>query len=382
MAVQSKFNVGPWKVQGKVDYQKLISEFKVRAVDSKIKLRLQRIVGTPHLFFRRDVVFAHRDLDLILDDYESGRGFFLYTGRAPSMGMHVGHLLPFFITKWFQDKFKVNVYIQIADDDKFLSGKNYSLNDIRKFSYENILDIIAIGFDPDKTFIFQDSEFVAHLYPLALRIGKSLNLSQLRSVFGFVGSTNAGLLAYPLLQIAAAMLEKRRCLIPAGIDQDPYWRLQRDIADELGFYKAAQLHLKFLAPLTGIEGKMSSSKPEGAIYLTDGPKEVKRKIMKYAFSGGQPTLDLQRKLGGDPDVDVSFSWLSFLFEPDDQTLGRIRQEYRSGKILSGELKDMLIARLNDFLSVHRSRRDDAKSLVNTFKATGELSAKALTTIHE
>ena len=178
------------------------------------------------------------------------------------------------------------------------------------------------------------------------------------------------------------MLEKRRCLIPAGIDQDPYWRLQRDIADELGFYKAAQLHLKFLAPLTGIEGKMSSSKPEGAIYLTDGPKEVKRKIMKYAFSGGQPTLDLQRKLGGDPDVDVSFSWLSFLFEPDDQTLGRIRQEYRSGKILSGELKDMLIARLNDFLSVHRSRRDDAKSLVNTFKATGELSAKALTTIHE
>ena len=40
------------------------------------------------------------------------------------------------------------------------------------------------------------------------------------------------------------------CLIPAAIDQDPYWRMTRDIAEKMGYTKPTQIHNKFLPPLT------------------------------------------------------------------------------------------------------------------------------------
>jgi tryptophanyl-tRNA synthetase (EC 6.1.1.2) len=86
---------------------------------------------------------------------------------------------------------------------------------------------------------------------------------------------------------------------------------------------------------------MSSSLPEYTIYLTDDPKTVRTKIMKYAFSGGQPTIELHRKYGGNPDIDVSFQYLYMFFEPDDQKIKKIEEEYRSGKLLTGELKEIL-----------------------------------------
>jgi len=55
----------------------------------------------PHRFLRRGVFISHRDLDILLDEYEKGKPFYLYTGRGPSHPiMHLGHLLPFLITKW------------------------------------------------------------------------------------------------------------------------------------------------------------------------------------------------------------------------------------------------------------------------------------------
>ena len=127
---------------------------------------------------------------------------------------------------------------------------------------------------------------------------------------------------------------------------------------------------------------MSSSQPETAIYLTDDPKTVERKIMKYAFSGGQPTIELHRKYGGNPDIDVSFQWLYMFFEPDDAKIKKIEEEYRSGKMLTGELKQILIEKLNDFLEEHRGKREEAKKLVNVFKYDGELAREMWKKIHE
>jgi tryptophanyl-tRNA synthetase len=375
--------VDPWKVEGKMDYDRLITQFRSRQVDEALKRRTQGIAGgNLHLLFRRNVVFSHRDFDDVLTDYSAGRSFFLYTGRAPSLGMHLGHLLPFLLTKWLQEKFKVNAYVEITDDEKFLSNDDLSLDMTRKFAAENVLDIIAIGFDPERTFIFQDTEYIRNMYPLAVKIAKKLTFSQLRSTFGFDNSINPGLLFYPALQMCASMFEKKRCLIPAGIDQDPYWRLQRDVAESLGYHKAAALHLKFLPPLTGLEGKMSSSEPETAVYLTDDPKTVRRKITKHAFSGGQPTVELQRKYGGKPQVDVAFQWLYFLFERNDRRISEIQQEYESGRLLSGELKEMLAERVNAFLEEHRAKREKAKGLVSVFKSTGKLASQMKETIHE
>ncbi|MEM0346946.1 MAG: tryptophan--tRNA ligase, partial [Thermoplasmatales archaeon] len=335
----NNFNITPWDVTGKIDYDKLIDQFGTQRISEEIVQEINRISGNRlHVMLRRRIFFSHRDLDLILKDYREGRGFYLYTGRAPSLGMHIGHLIPFLFTKWLQDVFDVNVYIEITDDEKFLRNQEYSLNQTATWADDNILDIIAVGFNEDKTFIFKDTEYIRNMYPLTIEIAKKLNFSEVKATFGFDNSSNIGILFYPAIQIAPTMFERKRCLIPAAIDQDPYWRLQRDIAESLGYYKAAEIHSKFLPPLTSFEGKMSSSIPESAVYLSDDPKSIERKIMKYAYSGGQATAELQRKLGADLNVDVPYQWLFYLFEDNDEEIKRIAEEYSTGRMLTGEVK--------------------------------------------
>ncbi|OYT44127.1 tryptophan--tRNA ligase [Candidatus Bathyarchaeota archaeon ex4484_40] len=377
-----EFIVTPWKVEGKVDYGKLIERFGTSPIDDKLLERLFKAAGAKHHLLTRRIFFSHRDLDKVLDDWEQGRGFFLYTGRGPSGPMHIGHIIPFYFTKWLQERFNVNVYIQLTDDEKFLEEeRGLTLDETRKWSYENALDIAAVGFNPDKTFIFQDTEYIRNMYPLALRVARKVNFSWVKAVFGFTPQTNIGLAFYPAIQVVPALFERRRCLIPAAIDQDPYWRIQRDIAESLGFYKTAAIHSKFLPPLTGPVGKMSASKPESAIYLSEDAKSVRKKIWQ-AYSGGQPTAELHRKLGGNPEVDVAYQWLYYFFEPNDEKVKKLEEDYRAGKILSGEMKNILIEKVTKFLEEHQERREKAKELLHLFKYDGELAKEMWEKIHE
>ena len=369
------FTVTPWEVSGAIDYDKLIKKLGTTKITPELKERFKKDFGSElHSMLRRDFFYSHRDLDLVLKDHEAGKGFFLYTGRKPSKGMHIGHLVPLIFTKWLQDHFKTNLYIEITDDEGFLYKKERQWNDIQAAAYDNILDIIAVGFDPNRTFIFKNTEYVRNVYPLLLKAARRVTGSTVKAVFGFDDSTNVGLSMYPVYQTIPTFFEKKRCLIPAAIDQDPYWRIQRDIAEGLEFYKTAAIHSKFLPPLTGVSGKMSSSAAaETAILLTDDEKTVKNKVNKYAFSGGRATLEEHRRLGGDPSIDVPYQWLSILFEPDDARLKQIHDDYKSGKLLSGEMKMLLIEKINLFLKEHREGRKRAEREVETFMRNGKLA---------
>ena len=374
--VDKKFVVTPWEVTGEVDYERLIRDFGTQPISGPLATRLEGILGDAAYLVRRQIFLSHRDLNLVLDDYAKGKGFFLYTGRGPSGPMHVGHIGIFYFTKWLQDKFQANVYIQITDDEKFLEERrNLSYAETQRWAEDNILEIAAVGFDPEKTFILQDTEFVGHAYPLILKIARRVNYSTAKSVFGFTGETNVGFSFYPAIQILPTLFEKKRCLIPSAIDQDPYWRIQRDIAEPLGYHKAAAIHSKFLPALTGIQDKMSSSKPETAIYLNDDDKTVRNKIYRHAFSGGQASIEEHRKLGGNPDIDVPFQWLYMFFETDDKRIEEIRSEYRSGRMLTGDLKDILVEKVTSFLREHRERREKDRSQVHLFKTDGTLAQK-------
>ncbi len=369
----AEFKVTPWDVEGMVDYDKLIKEFGTQPLTDDLLEKTAVLTKSElPLYFRRRFFFSHRDYDLVLKDYEEGRGFFLYTGRGPSGPMHIGHIIPFFATKWLQERFGVNLYVQITDDEKFLFKPNLSFEDTKKWSYDNILDIIAVGFDPDKTFIFQDSEFTK-IYEMAIPIAKKVTYSMAKAVFGFTEQSKIGMIFYPAIQAAPTFFEKRRCLIPAAIDQDPYWRIQRDFAESLGYYKTAALHSKFVPPLTGLEGKMSASKPETAVYLTDDPEEAGKKIWKFALTGGQPTLKEQREKGGNPEKCVVFKWLEIFFEPDDKALLERYHACKSGALLCGECKRYLIKKVQEFLKEHQKRREKAKGELEKFKYTGKLA---------
>ncbi len=370
---ENKSIVTPWEVKGKVDYDKLIQEFGVSKIDQKVLSRIQKHTGELHHFLRRGIFFAHRDLNFVLDEYEKGHKFFLYTGRAPSGNTHLGHLVPWLFTKWLQDKFGVELYFQFPDEEKFLFKQNLDWEDAQKYLYENMLDVIALGFDPAKTKFIIDTKHANLMYPEALKVAKRITFSTVKAAFGMTNETNIGSIFYTSMQAVPAFLpcvlkkKKIPCLIPHAIDQDPHFRITRDVIPKLGYYKPASIQCRFLPGLQGMEaqGKMSASEEATAIYTTDDAKTVKNKINKYAFSGGQATVEEHRKKGGNPDIDVAYQWLMF-FEEDDEKLKQIYQNYKTGKLLSGELKAILIEKLNAFLAEHQKKRKLAEKMVDKF----------------
>jgi len=169
--------------------------------------------------------------------------------------------------------------------------------------------------------------------------------------------------------VLPSVLKKKNipCLIPLAVDQDPHFRVARDVYPKLGYYKPSIIHGMFLPPLSGVSGKMDSSgKGAEAIFTTDSPEIVEMKIKKYAFSGGQSTIKEHREKGGNPDIDVSFQYLKMMFEPDDRKLKKIEEDYRNGNLLTGELKEYLINKINKFLKKHQLERKKAEKDIGKF----------------
>ena len=331
---------------------------------------------------------------------------YLYTGRGPSSAaMHLGHLVPFLFTAWLQKAFQCPLVIQMTDDEKFIFKGEYTsensgdgtgangldpnrtgdnLDYFANLTTENAKDIIACDFIPDKTFLFSDLDYVGRMYPNIVRIWKAVTVNQVNGVFGFDSSANIGKTAFPAIQAApsfgssfpnvlgggngggdVANPATLACLIPCAIDQDPYFRLTRDIAHKLvpshhplqG--KPSLIHSKFFPPLQGAQGKMSSSDANSAIFLTDTFEDIERKIKQHAFSGGQDTKKKQEELGANLDVDVSYQWLRFFLEDDDELI-RIGKEYGSGSgehWSTGKVKAKLVAVLKDLVEEHQERRN-------------------------
>ncbi|XP_061395155.1 tryptophan--tRNA ligase, cytoplasmic-like, partial [Musca vetustissima] len=325
--------VDPWNVTSTsdtgIDYDKLIKRFGSSRIDDELIARIEKITGKPaHHLIRRGIFFSHRELNTILTLKEQGKPFYLYTGRGPSSeSLHLGHLIPFIMTKYLQEAFDVPLVIQMSDDEKTL-WKDLKVEDAIKLAHENAKDIIAMGFDVEKTFIFNNLTFMGQcpaFYQNIIRMQKCVTFNQVKGIFGFGDSDIIGKIGFPAVQAAPALSStfpfifgnrKVHCLIPCAIDQDPYFRMCRDVAPRLGYPKCALIHSTFFPALQGAKSKMSASEQNSAVFLTDTPKQIKNKINKYAFSGGRVTVEEHRKLGGIPDIDVAYQLLKFFLEDD------------------------------------------------------------------
>jgi len=373
MPNEEEMVVTPWEVRGKIDYDKLIRQFGTQPITDKLLKQLQKHVGELHLQLRRKLFFSHRDLDTVLDLYEKGKEFVLYTGRGPSGPVHVGHLVPWIFTKYLQDKFDTRLYFQMTDDEKFVIEEDLRLEETTKYGYENALDVIALGFKPENTTIIFDVKDIALLYDIALEVAKRVTYSTAKAVFGFQDSTNIGWIFWPAIQAVPCFIhakltgENVPSLIPAAIDQDPYWRITRDIAPKLGYYKPAQIHCRFV-PGLGKGGKMSASEPETCIFTTDTPEVIKKKIWN-AFTGGKPTIKEQRKLGGEPDLCSIYQYFLYLFEESDEKLAQLVKECKAGEIMCGDCKTILTERVTKFLLDHQTKREKAKDIAEKFCIT-------------
>ncbi|MDE1768672.1 MAG: tryptophan--tRNA ligase [Candidatus Micrarchaeota archaeon] len=374
--MKDDYSVGAYSVEGEVDYQDLITKFGIRPIDEELKARIKKDANDIHFMIRRGIYFAHRDMPWLLDQYEKGNKFYVYTGIAPSGGMTIAHLIPFVMSQWLQEKFDAEVYIQIPDEEKYLAKRdtNLTLEKAHELAYADALNIVALGFKPGKTKIFTNTEYAGVLYKQAVRVSKYITFSIIKDAFGFGNDSNIGTIFYTSMQAVPAFLKSVEqgknvpCLIPLGVDQDVHFRVARNAIDKLGYYKPAIMHSKFMPSLKG-GPKMSSSDPDNTIYLDDAPDVVEKKVNK-AITGQQSTAELQKKLGGNPDKCAVCQYNRYLFEPDDKKLAEIFEGERKGTLLAGEHKKDLAQKINHFLQEHRKKKEKLETKLKDFMITG------------
>ena len=365
--------VDPWEVSGEIDYGRLIEEFGI-----KLMKKFPEIFNK-NVLFRRKIVFAHRDFDKVLDAINNKKSFIVMTGLMPSGKFHVGHMLLVQQLIFYQ-KLGAKIYIAVADLEAY-NARQKSLKELRAIAIDQYLvNYEALGLDLDKCEIYfqsdrsSDAKKSNAYYRLVSNFSRYATFNEFRGVYGDIspGKMNASLLQSADMyhpQLPEFEGKPIVTFIPVGVDQDPHVRIARGMAKRNKDHKfipiASTYHL-FLPGLKGASGKMSSSNKTSFIAMTDTPNEVKKKINKYAFSGGRDTLEEHRKKGGNPDIDVSFQYLKFFFEDDDKKLAEIYNDYKSGKMLSGELKKYTIDKINEFLSEHQKRRKNAEKKIKDF----------------
>ncbi|MDP2628590.1 MAG: tryptophan--tRNA ligase [Nanoarchaeota archaeon] len=367
---KSPTKITPWEVSGDINYEKLIKEFGI------VPLKELPKIFEENILFRRKIIFAHRDIQRILEAIHKKKPFVMMTGLVPTGKFHIGHMI-IALQMIFYQKLGAKIYIAVADLEAY-NARGQSLEESRKIAIEEyILNYIALGLKPKNCEIYfqsersKDAKKSNAYYRLQNLLAKHATFNEFKAIYGEI---SPGKMLSALLQ-ASDMLHPQLkefegsvpVIVPVGIDQDPHLRLARDISRRIKNPKFIQLSSTYNVFVPGLSGgKMSSSDVTSFIAPTDSEKEIENKIKRYAFSGGQKTLEEHRKKGGNPDVDVSFQYLKVFFESDDDKLQKIYEDYKSGKMTTGELKEYTIKKINDFLKVHQKKREDAKKKLGEF----------------
>ena len=362
--------VNPWEVKGDLDYERLIREFGLQKFKELPK------AFKDNLLFRRGIVFAHRDFDRISKAVSERKPFAMMTGLMPSGKFHLGHKMVAEQMILYQS-LGAKVYITVADIEAY-NTREKNMAELRETAIQEYLtNYIALGLSPKNVdFYFQSKRSkegvkASAYYSLAGMLARHATFNEFRAIYGDI---SPGKMTSSLLQ-AADMLHPQLpefdgplpVVVPVGTDQDPHLRLARDMSQKIKEFNFIQLSSTYHTFAPGLRsGKMSSSDPLSYIALTDSPEDAAAKVKKYAFSGGRDTLEEHRKLGGNPDVDVAFQMLRYGLEENDKKLAKIAEEYRSGKLLSGELKALTIEKLIGFLKEHQSKRKKAEKQVDKF----------------
>ena len=326
-----------------------------------------------NLLFKRNIIFAQRDFERIL----KSKNFVMMTGLMPSGKFHFGHKMVADQMIFYQ-QLGAKIYLTVADIEAY-NSRNPNMKELRETAIsEYLTNYVALGLDLKKCdFYFQskrstDGKKSNAYYSLANMLARHATFNEFKAIYGEISPgkmTSALLQAADMLHPQLAEFEGKALpvVVPVGSDQDPHLRLARDISQRIKEFNFMQLSSTYHIFLPGLKGgKMSSSDPTSYIALTDTPEEAALKIKKYAFSGGQPTLEEHRKKGGNPEVDVAFQMLRYGLEPDDKKLEQISHDYKAGKLLSGELKQIAIEKVTAFLKEHQKKRKEAEKVVQKF----------------
>ncbi|MCL4330284.1 MAG: tryptophan--tRNA ligase [Candidatus Thermoplasmatota archaeon] len=353
-----------------LDHQKLIERFGAR--------KMSDLKEKPDFYsFRNNLIVSHRDFDGFYSRLKAGNPSAIVSGFNASSYPHIGHIGVFDTNRYFQEKYGCQVFIPISDDESYVSGKVKSQEEGLKKSLLLARSAVALGFKLGLTRVIID-QLYTNVYNFAIRLSRSVTMSMVKASYGYGNDRNVGLFFYPAVQSAHVLMPNLfgigNVLVPIGPDEDPHLRICRDIAELHGYRKPAVIHSKFMPGIDG--GKMSKSKGN-AIFLVEDEKTIRKKIAN-AFSGGQASIEEHRRVGGNLDIDVPFIYLKHYFLSPEES-ARVGEEYRSGRLLSGEMKKMLTDRVVELVAKFQDRYSKVKEsdLMKVIIANEEIDLQAL-----
>lgn len=284
------------------------------------------------------------------------------TGDRPTGKLHLGHYVGSLRNRVQLQKTHTQ-FVMIADTQA-LTDKAERAGDVEKNSFEVMCDYLAVGIDPKKTTIFLQSEipalfeFTAYFMNLVTlaRLEQNPTVKHEMKEKGFSRNVPAGFLAYPISQ-AADILAFDTDIVPVGADQLPMIEQANEIADK--FNRVYGRALKRVAPLlsdfsrlSGIDGKAKMSKTLGnAIYLSESPEELRRKVMMMYTDPGHVHVSDKGKVKG----NTVFEYLD-AFDSNKKEVEQLKKEYQRGGLGDVPLKKRLGDVLEAELAPFRARR--------------------------
>ena len=226
--------IDPWGSAQSTDYDRIIQQFGLTSLEGTS-------LPDPTKLHRRGIVFAHRDVDQILEAHRTGLPFGVLTGLMPSGQMHLGHSMVVEQAKWFQG-LGGDVTIAVADLES-QATRGVSLAKGREVALEEYVShYAALGLNPEKTNVyFQSTRPVVQR--LGFQLGKRTNLTEFEAIYGFNGETNLAHVQAPLVQVGDILHPQlddfgglRPIVVPVGVDQDPHLRLTRGLAAKTNWF--------------------------------------------------------------------------------------------------------------------------------------------------
>ncbi len=354
-------HLDPWGHAMVRDYERLFKTFGIKP----FKPLLSRIRNPMHLM-RRGVVFGHRDYESVLDALENGDRPAIVTGFMPSGRFHFGHKMIADQLIYYQ-RLGFELFVPLADAEAYAVRKiprsmvvDYALN-------QYVANLIALGLEKRHLHIYFQTNYEVPYYRLLQMSSRRVTGNEMEAIYG---SLEPGKIVAALTQVADILHPQleyfggyRHVLVPVGVDQDPHIRLTRDIADrmsEIKLTRPASTYHRFMTGLDG--GKMSSSRPDYAIFLDDPVEDAVRKLRR-ALTGGRPTVEEQRKLGGEPEKCTVYEFYLYHLVLDDAKLLELYRRCREGEMLCGECKRIASEMLASWLREHHRRLEKARDRV-------------------
>lgn len=357
-------NIDPWGDVQIENYTDTMEQFGIDAMEP-----LAEKLPQQHRYLRRNMIYGQRDFEKIVNAVNNDQDFAMMTGLMPSGKFHFGHKMLADQMIYYQE-LGADLFVAVADVEAYTT-RDRSPKEMRETAInEYLTNYIALGLKPENVHFYFQSEGSPHYNAMSKYFSKHVTQNEVEAVYGDISPAKTVSALTQAADILQPQFEEfggpKPVVVPVGTDQDPHIRLTRDIASrfkDADFVKPAATYHKFMRGLQG--GKMSSSDPKSYIALSDSVDEALQKI-DQAKTGGRDTLEEQKEKGAKIEEDIVFELLAFHLIEDDDRLRDIHEQYSSGEMLSGELKQIAKEEMEDFLEQHHERMDEAAEQVDAF----------------